>query len=135
MHRILYISTLRAPLDSEELDELLAKSRRNNAAAGVTGLLVLGGRRFLQLLEGEKAVVDRTYERIARDPRHFALVKLNDKPVDARAFGKWSMGFERGGDGADAASLDAQLADLVGGIADPNLRAYFAGFVKNHSSS
>lgn len=134
MHRLLYISTTRTPLSPQELDEILAKSRRNNAAVGVTGLLVVGGRRFLQALEGPREAVMATYDRIAADPRHFALVKLHDRAVDERAFGKWSMGFEAGSDRETSSNLEEQVATLVETIQDANLRAYFTGFAKSHSS-
>jgi len=73
MKRLLYISTARSILDASELEELLSKSRAANTKADLTGLLVVGGRRFLQVLEGPDEAVIRTYERIKSDPRHFAL--------------------------------------------------------------
>jgi hypothetical protein len=133
MHRILYISTARAPLSAQELDAILAASRRNNAAIDVTGLLVAGGRRFLQVLEGPLEAVTATYDRIAADPRHFALVKLNDKEVSERSFGNWSMGFEAGAETSASGTLEEQVAALVSTIQDANLRAYFTGFAKSHT--
>lgn len=135
MYRILYISTAREPLSQAELDAILIASRRNNAAVDVTGLLVVGGRRFLQVLEGPEDAVTATFERISRDPRHFAIVKLGEKQVEERSFGTWAMGFEKGADtAATTATLAEQVADLVAPITDANLRAYFTGFVKTHSS-
>ena len=57
MHRLLYISTARSPLPKAELETLLRISRRNNVAVGVTGLLIVGGRRFLQALEIDRKSV------------------------------------------------------------------------------
>lgn len=135
MKRLLYISTARMPLRPSELDDLLEKSRKANSAADVTGLLVVGGRRFLQLLEGPDQAVTATYERITRDPRHFALVKLHDKEVAARSFASWAMGFEKGGVASDSATLEDQVNAIVAPIADPTLRAYFTGFAKTHTSA
>ena len=129
MNRLLYISTARQAFTDAELTQLLAISRVNNQAVGVTGLLVAGGRRFLQVLEGEDAAVAATFARIRRDPRHFATVVLSDQTVDTRAFGGWAMAYEQGGAAADRGDVRAQVAALVGPIADPNLRAYFEGFV------
>jgi hypothetical protein len=134
MKRLLYISTCRSPLSPSELDVLLEKARKENASREVTGLLVVGGRRFLQILEGPVSCVDATFERIARDPRHFALVKLHDKPVADRSFGAWAMGFERGGVAATSATLEEQVQAIVAPIADATLRAYFTGFAKTHMS-
>jgi len=73
------------------VSEILAISRRNNATAGVTGLLLYDGKRFLQALEGSEAAVSTTYERIKLDTRHRGIVLLSSKVVEARSFGDWSM--------------------------------------------
>ncbi|MET0366487.1 MAG: BLUF domain-containing protein [Sphingobium sp.] len=135
MQRILYISTARTPISTPELNAILAASRRNNAAVGITGLLVVGGRRFLQVLEGPEASVTATYDRIIKDPRHYAFVKLNDKIVTERCFADWAMGFEAGGEPSNAAPLDEQVAALIAPIADANLRAYFTGFANKHAAA
>lgn len=135
MKRLLYISTARSTLRPSELNDLLIKSRKANSAADLTGLLVVGGRRFLQVLEGPEPAVTATYERIMRDPRHFALVKLHDKEVATRSFAAWAMGFEQGGVAAAVATLEEQVNAMVAPIADPTLRAYFTGFAKTHTSA
>lgn len=134
MHRILYISTARKVLDPSDLESLLAISRRNNAQAGVTGLLVAGGRRFLQVLEGPADAVRHTFERIEQDPRHFALVTLSDGSTDTRQFEQWSMGFEKGAVAKHEDGLENQVAALIAPLKDRNLQAYFAGFAKSHGS-
>lgn len=132
MQRLLYISTARRILGRSELDEVLRISRRNNAAVGVTGLLIVGGRRFLQALEGPEPAIAATFARIERDPRHFAVVKLADAMIETRAFGAWDMGYQAGGDGADDATA-AAIAALIAPIEDPVLHGYFAGFAKVHA--
>ena len=135
MYRILYISTARAIYSAAALQDILRVSRRNNAAVDVTGLLVVGGRRFLQALEGPKDAVSATFDRIAGDARHFAIVKLGDTAITARSFAQWSMGFEAGDEPSDTATLAHQVETLVRPLADANLRAYFTGFAKSHSSA
>jgi hypothetical protein len=127
MIQIVYISTARRPLSDNELESVLATSRRNNQAAQISGLLVAGGRRFLQALEGPDEAVAATFERIKADPRHFAVVPLSIKHVEAREFGAWSMAFERGGSGR-AADLKSSVEALIAPLADKNLRAQFIGF-------
>lgn len=72
---------------------LLAVSKRNNARVGVTGALLFNGGSFAQVLEGSKAAVETTFERIQRDPRHSDVSVLQCEPVAARGFPNWSMGF------------------------------------------
>ena len=132
MHRILYISTARRPLSDVELETILGASRRNNRLADVTGLLVVGDRRFLQVLEGPEDAVKATFERISGDNRHFALVELNNKAIDKRSFPHWAMGFQRGGEVADGLTLEKQVASLLEPVTDLNLKAYFSGFARSH---
>lgn len=126
MLRLCYISSSRILIEVAVIDDIIAVSRRNNRAAGLTGLLVAGQRRFLQLLEGEERAVRKTYQRIRRDPRHFACVVVSERTIDARQFGDWDMGLVRPGcDGDDYAAL----ATLIATMDDPNLRAEFTGFL------
>ena len=134
MLRLLYISTARAPLPASALQQLLAISRRNNGAVGVTGLLLGGGTRFMQVLEGPQEHVDATFERIRRDPRHFAVVMLAKSVTDARLFDGWSMGFQPSRSISAAATVAEEVAALVQPIADPNVRAYFDGFARQHAA-
>lgn len=127
MYRLLYISSARGVVTGAQLEDILRTSRRNNAADGITGLLVTGGPRFLQALEGERDRVERTYARIAADQRHCALVRLASGKVAARTFNGWAMGHAAGGEGRT-------VADLAAAIPDPTLRAYFEGFVGVHAA-
>ena len=132
MLQIVYISTARQPASPAQLREILAISRRNNAQAEVTGLLLAGGRRFLQALEGPDRAVLATFDRIRTDPRHGAIVALSIKAIEAREFGDWSMAFEEGGAG-EATDLRASVAELVSTLADRSLRAQFTGFAELHA--
>ena len=135
MHRLLYISTARTTPTRADLDAILRASRRNNISAGITGLLVVGGRRFLQALEGPKEAVVETFDRIRRNPAHFAVVELARGPIEARAFGDWSMGYRLGGSAGEGISVPAAIAALIAPIEDATLKAYFSGFAELHAAS
>lgn len=131
MQRLLYISTARSPVTQAMIDDILRISRRNNAAAGITGLLVVGGKRFLQVLEGTDLAVAQTFDRIQRDPRHFAMVNLARQSITERSFGAWAMGYHTGG---TTTSQDpaAMVAAMIAPIEDATLRGYFSGFADLH---
>lgn len=136
MIRLIYVSTARKPLAAGELEDVLRVSRKNNARDEVTGLLVVGGRRFLQALEGEKDAVEHVFQRIEKDPRHFAVVRLSQEEVHERAFGQWAMGYTAGRATTDPAlSLTAVVAKLIEPINDPRVRGYFTGFADLHSAA
>ena len=133
MFQLVYISTAREPISAPMLGQILLASRRNNAGNDITGLLVAGGRRFLQALEGpEQAVLD-TYARIKQDSRHYAMVLLTGRSVEARAFGNWAMAYEQGGDARNGNDLRATVEALTSSITDKTLRAHFLGFAEQQS--
>lgn len=91
MRQLLYISTSTKPAIGDVLATILVQSRRNNAAAGLSGLLWTDGSRFLQVLEGDDQSLSTTFSRIATDARHKAIVMLHDRSIADRTFGLWSM--------------------------------------------
>ncbi|MFO1247604.1 MAG: BLUF domain-containing protein [Alphaproteobacteria bacterium] len=94
MRQLLYASNTERYAGQAMLDEILAVSRHNNAEAGITGMLLYLEGGFMQVLEGEDAAVTQTYTRICRDKRHWNTMVLLDRQAP-RAFGEWSMGFEK----------------------------------------
>ncbi|HVF94553.1 MAG TPA: BLUF domain-containing protein [Sphingomonas sp.] len=134
MIRLLYISTARAILAPAQLDEVLRTSTRNNGRVGVSGLLIVGGRRFLQALEGPEAAVMTTFERIRADPRHFAVVVLGRTAINERLFGSWAMGYQPGGTLSGGGTIAAQVASLIAPITDATVQAYFNEFARQHAA-
>jgi len=132
--RLIYISTARSELTKVELDGILRTSRRNNAAVGVTGLLIVGGRRFLQALEGPSDAVMQTYDQIKADARHFAAVTLDNRPISQRGFPDWAMGHQPSNAFRADGSVAEDVAALIAPITEPTMRAYFAEFAKKHAA-
>jgi hypothetical protein len=131
--QIVYISTARQPIDQGMLDSILAASRRNNGRDGISGLLLAGGRRFREALEGSGEAVLGAYGRICTDTRHGALVQLGCRTVDARQFGDWAMAYQDGGMAGPGTDLRSAVARLIAPIDDLNLRAQFEGFATLHA--
>lgn len=98
MISVLYISAGRKLFDEAVLSDLLTQCRRNNAALGVTGMLLYSDGNFMQALEGEEAAVDALVAKIAKDPRHKAMKVLLRLPIAQRRFDGWSMALRRLGD-------------------------------------
>lgn len=72
---------------------MLEFSRRHNATAGITGMLLYKDGNFIQALEGPEAEVRALYRRIHADTRHRGILELLDEPIATRRFEHWSMGF------------------------------------------
>ena len=134
MLQIVYISSARSVISAPVCLAILRQSRINNERANVTGLLVAGQRRFLQVLEGPTDTVRTTFARILADPRHYACVVISERYLEERQFGAWAMGFEAGGpDAADGETLTPIVDALVAPLKDASLRAQFTGFAKLQS--
>ena len=100
MYRLVYYSSNRIGASGEQMraqiDQILAASRRNNRAAGLTGALMFSSGYFGQVLEGPQDAVEATFERIQQDTRHGDVSLLEFVKIADRAFGDWSMAFVGG---------------------------------------
>jgi AcrR family transcriptional regulator len=79
------------PLSLDHVRALAETAASRNHHLGVTGLLFCMSDRFIQLLEGESALVGAMFDRILADPRHEQVTKVLDATVDRRSFTTWSM--------------------------------------------
>lgn len=80
---------------NEEIIDIINVSRVNNARLGVTGLLIYHEGSIIQILEGEKEVLYTLYNKISKDTRHKAIIKVLDFSITERNFREWSMGFKQ----------------------------------------
>lgn len=90
--RLLYASRAATPVTPDFIDAILAKSRSQNPALGITGILCHGGDVFMQVLEGGREPVNSLYNKIVRDARHRDIAVLHFEEVTERAFAGWTMG-------------------------------------------
>ena len=90
--RLMYASRALPAIDQEELVAILRKSKANNPALGVTGVLCFSEGIFLQVLEGGRSAVNKLYNRITADARHSEIELLCYEEIGERRFAGWSMG-------------------------------------------
>ncbi len=110
MYRLVYMSTPKRPLSSEELHALLAAATKNNNRNGITGILIQDHKRFLQYLEGDEDRVEETFARISMDKRHHAIFRLKSGVIVRRQFPGWSMASKTVD---QSASLTNAVSELV----------------------
>lgn len=91
--RLMYRSRDRvSPEDRrEEFGNIFSQARSDNQKRKITGALMLSGEWFVQVLEGDEAVVRSLYADIERDPRHTDVELLSADHVPERLFARWSM--------------------------------------------
>jgi hypothetical protein len=111
IRRLVYASVPVSRNRRTDLDTILAQARRNNGVNGVSGLLVSGGDRYVQVLEGTPEAVDHIMDVIRDDDRHTDVQVLSDEPAAERAFGGWTMANLPGG--KDEPSVRRHLRELL----------------------
>ena len=93
VYRLVYFSGETARFTIDELNALAVEAQRKNTALEVTGLLLYRHGNFLQVLEGDEAVVKDLFNKISEDPRHRRVIAVLQEPIAARDFSSWSMAF------------------------------------------
>lgn len=88
--RLIYTSH-HGGLCAEAVDLILQKSRTNNVRDGISGALIVGEKNFVQLLEGDRAVVAKCFMRIMQDDRHGEIQVIFAADANHRLFFEWSM--------------------------------------------
>lgn len=110
LHHIAYLSTSRAPIDTNLIRSILDVARTKNRLNGITGILMSANCSFLQVLEGPKDAVEETFGRINEDTRHHGIIKLLDAPLRTRTFEDWSMAW---GELPDEEPIVAEIKHLA----------------------
>lgn len=88
---VIYISTARPDLSMQDFSDIIAASQRKNATVGITGILCFNGTNFMQLLEGERELVNDRLLFIGSDKRHNGMVTVKRRSINKREFPDWGM--------------------------------------------
>jgi hypothetical protein len=81
--------------EPEILAAILDSSERNNKRNNITGMMSYSDGNVMQVLEGEKETVLKTYQAVQLDLRHYDIFLLLDEEIATRIFASWSMGFRQ----------------------------------------
>lgn len=88
---IAYTSEAVPGLGLDTVDDLARKAAEFNKQAGVTGLLLFDGARFLQYLEGPEDGITEVYSRVQNSRSHTGMVELGRARTGRRHFPYWAM--------------------------------------------
>ena len=94
LQQLIYMSFSAKDLVLEDLEKILNASRRNNIEKNITGLLVVKGNTFLQVLEGDSETIKPLFQKLREDRRHHEISIISWETVEKRDFPQWSMGFK-----------------------------------------
>ena len=105
--QLFYIS--RSLSTPQDVEQILSSARRRNPQRDVTGVLLLSGGHFAQLLEGPAAALHEAMAAIDADNRHTAVTRLIEENTAQRRFKDWSMAF------CEAPGADDLIEQLLAG--------------------
>ena len=89
--RTLYISHSAGPQTSTMTGSILKTALSFNKVNQITGVLCQGTGFFIQMLEGERSIINQLYSRIIRDSRHKDVELVGFEEINQRKFKQWSM--------------------------------------------
>ena len=130
MLQIAYFSTAATLQDAKTVHDILVSSRINNRRDDITGLLVAGGNRYLQVIEGPRLATEKLYATIRADERHLAITTLVQRSVFKRCFEGWSMAFRREPDIGQFDSFPEMVRFLMMNVPDTALRNQIKTFAR-----
>ena len=74
-----------------QMSAILDEARPLNARDDITGVLTAVDGVFVQIVEGDDAVINGLLKRLSRDDRHTDLTVIERRKVRMRVFGDWDM--------------------------------------------
>ena len=89
--RLIYISRAVGPQTTTVTTQILETARAFNKANNLTGVLCQGKGLYVQVLEGERSIVNGLYRRIVADSRHAHAEIVYFGEIESRQFKEWSM--------------------------------------------
>ena len=127
---VIYTSNAAPGVDEAALRDILAASRRNNAAWHLSGVLAFADGTFLQVVEGPVWPMVKALARIETDPRHRHMQVLLDFEAERRSMPGWAMA-SRELDGPDTFALSRDQMDAyLGQDAPAAVRALVSTFFR-----
>ena len=91
--RLVYKSTATSELlsSSYNLLRLTKHAEDNNQKLNITGLLLISGNQFIQVLEGPVKEVNQLFVNIIKDERHYDVSLIDYEVIVSRYFQNWRM--------------------------------------------
>jgi hypothetical protein len=121
MRQIVYFSTATSRQDAPTIAALLAVSGDFPGGEKITGLLVAGGHRYLQVIEGPALTAEAVLEPIRRHPCHVGLTVLVNRKITARSFAGGMAYFDEP-DLGDFATLKQLIDRMRAKVSERKLR-------------
>lgn len=90
---LIYYSHSINTLTQDDFELLLKDAQLKNTENSITGAIVYGEGTFIQLVEGPRDNVNRLFQSISHDARHYDVSLIAFNNVSERRFPDWSMSY------------------------------------------
>lgn len=90
---LVYYSVASPSLKRQDVADILEISRKKNSKNHITGCMLYHNHAFLQILEGDRKVVESLYSKIELDQRHYNTRLVYSDLKTQRLFKNWSMAY------------------------------------------
>lgn len=80
-------------LTEEDLYDILTTSREYNKGNSITGCLLCHNKEFLQILEGDKEVIEDLFHKIENDHRNTHVTLIDFREAKERMYPDWYMAY------------------------------------------
>ncbi|WP_109299784.1 BLUF domain-containing protein [Aquimarina sp. AU474] len=92
-HIISYVSTVNPLISNSDITDLFDYISVHNNVLEITGILIYSDGNFFQVLEGERQIIKKMFEKILKDSRHYNIIKMLDKEIKDGSFSKYYSSF------------------------------------------
>ncbi|MEM7790039.1 MAG: BLUF domain-containing protein [Verrucomicrobiota bacterium] len=93
--QIIYISAAVENFKINDLEKLLIRTRLKNEEREITGIILYVEGNIMQVIEGQKDVVESLFIDIENDCRHRHVTVMARERIERRDFAQFAMGFKR----------------------------------------
>ena len=121
MRQIVYFSTAAGQQDANTVAAIWALTREQYRRDGLSGLLVAGGHRYLEVIEGRVDEVELAVDRIRFEQRHVGMSVLITRRIAERSFPDWSATYFTAPPTRPYATLGDMVERMRGLVSDPAL--------------
>ena len=88
MFELIYSSVANPDLTHDDISDILVEAREFNLNNNISGCLLFHNNEFIQILEGDKKVVQELFEKIRQDKRHQHVTLLAEEETSERVFAR-----------------------------------------------
>ena len=123
--QLTYHSVAKPDITTKDVKDIMEIALKKNKELDITGCLIYHNKFFLQILEGEKEVVEELFEKIKLDDRNDQITLLSTDESEFRIFKEWAMAYYQFPDETGLSSEEEKVKTELLQISDTSKKPNF----------